>query len=189
MSASQASTLLEQSKAPIVFALDQSTSGIGFSVWEDYKLVHFGFYEPPYQANAERRFFILAQWMERAILDIQSKRSRNIIVVFEDFSLQVRASGSTKFFDNRHNNVFTFKTLAQLLGALITKCFEMKVSYEIISPNEWKEALEIESVSRSQQKTEAICLVEEIFGEYADENEVDAICIGYAYIKKNSSEG
>lgn len=173
-------TQLEQNR--IIFAIDQSTTVIGFSVFQGLKLTHFGSFYPE-KEDIYERIYETVVWFERAIDNIKSKDLGSLEVVFEDIALQISLGGN-KYFDNANNNVFTFRVQASLLGAMISKAIEMNVPFSIEKPSYWKEKLGIKSQFKNQQKIEAQIMIEELFGEYADEDEVDAICMGYVKAKK-----
>ena len=85
---------------------------------------------------------------------------------------------------NQGNNIITFKALAKLQGVLINVCLDEGVEYSVISPSHWKSIVKIKSKYRRDQKKEAMEFVDSFFGENATEDEADAICIGYSYIKE-----
>ena len=174
----------------LVFALDQSTRLVGYSIWEHGDLVQFGSYEPKYEMTTDERLYDIFKWLDNAVSTILKKKpNKEIKVLMEDVYLQVSLGSGKKTFSNRDNNVLSFKVLSQLQGAIILFCQMRELEYEIIHHSDWKNTIGIKSTTKRNQKIEAMELIEEAFGEYADENEVDAICIGYAYtIEKNSSE-
>lgn len=164
----------------ILLAIDQSTRRVGYSIYENENLVQFGSFEPEYKLNTDKRIAEIRLWLKNAI-----KTIGNIdLILLEDIQLQTRINGSNKYFTNQGNNVLTFKVLAQLQGVLINLCNELSLSYEIVSSSTWKSAIGITSSLRDNQKREAIEFVEEKYGLYADEDEADAVCMGYYRIKK-----
>ena len=63
-------------------------------------------------------------------------------------------------------------------------CLDEGIEYEVIAPSHWKSIIKIKSKYRRDQKKEAMEFVDSFFGENATEDEADAICIGYSYIKE-----
>lgn len=110
---------------------------------------------------------------------------RNIIVqgvpdcvVFEGVSLQ--------------NNPSTLTLLARLQGAMIQTCLNCKISYEILPASSWRKLLcfnQGKGIARKQLKEQAIEFVKREFGILVKEDIAEAICIGMAYVKKQTSEG
>lgn len=173
-----------QDSNKIIFAIDQSITTIGFSVWEDYKLAHFGSFSPDYSDTPEERIIDLFAWVDRAIKDIKAKKGKKITVVLKDVNIINKMEGSAKAFDNRSNAVTTFKTLSQLMGAIIGLCYQEDIDFYIMNPSEWKEFVGVDSPYKAKQKAEAINMIQILLDEVVDETEVDAVCMGYTYIKK-----
>lgn len=166
-----------------ILSLDQSTSCVGYAIFEDGELVQFGKFEPNPKQDSDKRIYSICSWLQRAINVIEDVD----LVILEDIQLQTTINGSGKYFKNQDNNVLTFKVLAKLQGALIAKCLELGVNYHIVQPSHWKSIVGITSKYRRDQKKEAMELVEKWFGENAVEDEADAICIGFSYIKEKES--
>lgn len=170
----------------IIFAIDQSISAIGFSVWEDYKLVHFGCFNPEYSEVSEERIIQLFSWVSAAIKDIKEKKGKEITVVIKDVHIINKMEGAARAFDNKSNVVLAFKVSSQLMGAIIGLCYQEGLDYYIMKPSEWKDFVGVDSSYKTQQKAEAIDLLQILIDEVVEEPEVDAVCMGYTYVKKNS---
>lgn len=168
-----------------IIALDQSISKVGYSLWKGDKLAQFGTFEPTYEESVDYKINEINKWFLNVINVVtnQTNTEYAIVVVFEDPVLQTRIIGSNKYFDNKANNVFVFKSLSKLLGVLINSCIELNIDYELITPSKWKEKIGVTSQIRNQQKLEEAIIIEEAFGEFANEDEVDAVCIGFSYTK------
>lgn len=168
-----------------IIALDQSINNVGYSLWRGPELVQFGAFEPTYEESVDYKIYEINKWFINAVSVVlnQIDTEYAIIVIFEDPVLQTRIAGSNKYFDNKANNVFMFKSLSKLLGVLINTCIELNTDYELISPSQWKEKIGVTSQIKNQQKLEEAMIIEEEFGMFANEREVDAVCIGFSYIK------
>lgn len=164
----------------ILLALNQSTRKVCYSIYEDEKLVQFGSFEPTVSYSTDKRIYEICRWFKKVVKAI----SKIDLVLLKDVQLQTRINGSNNFFSNQDNNVLTFKVLSQLQGALINTCHNLNIKFKIISPH-WKSIVGIKSSMRNSQRAEAMELVENIFGEYAEEDEADSICMGYSYIIEN----
>lgn len=167
---------LEAQVRKVVFALDQSTTCCGYSLWEKNKLIQFDTYEPNNKIDSSRRIWEINQWFIEAIKKLKTVYKK-ILVVFEDIQLQNSINGSSKYFNNT-GNVVTFKILAQLQGVLINSAIDSEVEWQLIAPTEWKSKVGIKSKYRKDQKKEAIDLVFKKYEQVVNEDAADAILLG-----------
>lgn len=150
----------------VILALDQATHTTGWSLWQDTELTEFGKFSFDDISILQRIHKVCVQLQ---IMIIKYKPDK---IVFEDIQMQ-----------GMINNVQTFKALAQLQGAIVEICYQQKIPYEIISPNEWRSACKLlkgQAKDRNSQKRAAQSWVRERFGKVCTQDEADAICIGYA---------
>lgn len=166
-----------------IYALDQSTTKVGYSLWEDGKIIQTGSFEPANKKYLDIRINEIFSWFANS-LDVISADGEKIHVVFEDIQLQTKINGSSKYFDNNESNVLTFKALAGLLSVLKNCCVEKEIEYSILTPSQWKSTVGIKNKYRREQKLETIEFVLNKFDLVVGEDEADAIGIGYAYIKR-----
>ena len=163
-----------------VFSLDQSTSKVGYSLWEDDELIKYGSFTPRRNLSADMRIHEITIWLQ-GVLDILIKDcggEHNITCLVEDIQFQTTINGSKKYFNNASaNNIATFKVLAMLLGAIKTLFIDKHLYYETIAPSSWKSIVGIKSKYRNEQKEETKRLVREELGVDVSEDEADAICI------------
>lgn len=168
-----------------VFSLDQSTSKVGYSLWEDGELIKYGSFTPRRNLSADMRIHEITIWLQ-GVLDILIKDcggEHNITCLVEDIQFQTTINGSKKYFNNASaNNIATFKVLAMLLGAIKTLFIDKHLYYETIAPSSWKSIVGIKSKYRNEQKEETKRLVREELGVDVSEDEADAICIAWSYI-------
>lgn len=163
-----------------IISFDQSTTTVGYAIFEENELVQYGTYSPKHSKKVDDRIFEISNFLRRVISTVPNIE----VILLEDIQLQNSINGSQKYFSNQGNNIITFKALAKLQGALINTCLDEGVDYEVIAPSHWKSIIKIKSKYRRDQKKEAMEFVDEFFGENATEDEADAICIGYSYIKE-----
>lgn len=163
-----------------IIAFDQSTTTVGYAIFEKNKLIQYGTFTPQQKKKADDRIYDISNFLKRVISTVPNIE----IILLEDIQLQNSINGSQKYFSNQGNNIITFKTLAKLQGALINTCLDEGIEYEVIAPSHWKSVVKIKSKYRRDQKKEAMEFVDSFFGENATEDEADAICIGYSYIKE-----
>lgn len=172
----------------VIFALDQSTTCCGYSLWEENRLIQFDVYEPHNKLNASERIYYINEWFMDAIDKLRTVY-KDILVVFEDIQLQNSINGSTAYFNNT-GNVITFKVLAQLQGVLINSVIREGLKWELISPTEWKSKVGIKSRYRRDQKKEAIELVFDRYEQVVNEDAADAILLGSVIAERyNKKEG
>lgn len=86
--------------------------------------------------------------------------------------------------DNKGNNVYTFKILAEVFGVIYELLIELDISVEAVLASVWKSKIGITSLQRPEQKLEAQSLVKNLYKKQATEDESDAICIGHSFLNK-----
>ena len=165
-----------------IISIDQSTTTMGYAIYEDKKLIQYGHFCPKDSHNADKRIYEVNNFLQKMIDTVPDIE----VILLEDIQLQNSINGSRKHFSNQNNNVATFKTLAKLLGVLSNTCLDNDIKYEVVSPSHWKSIMGIKSLYRRDQKKETMELVDKLFGENALEDEADAICIGASYIKEKA---
>ena len=163
-----------------IIAFDQSTTTVGYAIFEENELIQYGSFTPKQKKKVDDRIYDISNFLKKVISTVPNIE----IVLLEDIQLQNSINGSQKYFSNQGNNVITFKALAKLQGVLINVCLDEGVEYSVVSPSHWKSIVKIKSKYRRDQKKEAMEFVDSFFGENATEDEADAICIGYSYIKE-----
>lgn len=149
-----------------LLSLDQATRTSGWALFEDSQLIDFGKFTFD-DADILKRIHKVCTQLQ--ILIIQHKPDK---IIFEDIAMQ-----------GQINNVQTFKALAQLQGAIAEICFQQKIPFEILSPNQWRAEchfLKGNEKDRNSQKRIAQQWVMTQFNKKCTQDEADAICIGYA---------
>lgn len=78
--------------------------------------------------------------------------------------------------------VSTFQKLAQLQGAIILLCEELRIPYQIVYASEWRKSCDFlkgNDKHRNEQKKITQKWVKDTFGLQCTQDEADAICIGF----------
>lgn len=164
----------------MLLSLDLSTKSSGFAVFDGDKLIQSGCITSA-STDMIKRIHIMTdgiQFLLDNYLDIDT------IVVEE-----VRPEGGYGV-----GNQKTHKALMYLQAALeflIHDNYNKKVKIEYIYPSSWRAAIGIKTgrgVKRTSLKEQDIEFVKEHFGLEVNDDEADAICIGYAQNKKVENE-
>lgn len=151
-----------------LLALDQSSHISGYSIFYDEKLETFGKFSFDDEDIGERLHKIRNKVKE--LIDTYDINE----VAFEDIQLQ----------NNVHNNVQTFKILAEVFGIIYELVTELEIPHTAILAGTWKSTLGIKGKNRVEQKRNAKAFVNEKYNIKATQDEADAICIGTHMLTK-----
>lgn len=146
-----------------ILAFDQATHISGWSVYDEKELIKFGHHTTNGQDTIQK-ICQVRTWLANMIQSWNPD-----LVVFEDIQLQK--------FDGMEQ-VITYKTLAQLQGALFTYCYENGIIYKTVFPSKWRSFNEIKGKSRTDKKKNAQFKVKELFDINVTQDESEAILIG-----------
>lgn len=152
----------------IFISLDQSTKLTGYCVWRNGEYETSGFIDYSKIKDMYTRFDL----MSKEILNTL-ERHKPIVVYIEDTALQ--------------QNAKTLKDLSQLQGVVIGYCKAKDIDIQIIKPSEWRKELGFEQgrgIKRPELKQQCFNWVKENLGIEKSEDEVEAIGIGAAVLKK-----
>lgn len=153
-----------------ILALDQSSRITGWSVFEDGKLAEYGKFNAEGAGEMPQRLNYIRKQVQELIEKFQIQE-----VVFEDIQMQ----------NNRVNNVQTFKVLAEVYGCISELLAELKIPQTAVLASSWKSTLGIKGKDRPAQKRAAQEYVLNKFQIKLTQDEVDSICIGLHYLKKD----
>ena len=161
-----------------ILALDLSTKSSGYAIYEGDNLKDHGCITSS-STNLIKRIYI----MRDAIDKILQENEIDKIVVEE-----VRPEGGYGV-----GNQKTHKALMYLQAALEFLIYDShnKVTIEYIYPSSWRASCGIKNgrgVKRMTLKEADIEFVKETFGITVNDDEADAICIGYAQNNQESNE-
>lgn len=147
-----------------VLALDQATH-TGFSVFDDGKLVTYGFGDFSKYKDSTERINQIKMLLSELIDTYEPD-----FVGIEDCQLQF--------------NPQTFKLLAMLQGVLRDLLYELDIPYEVVPPTKWRKKCGVKGRKREDQKANAIMFVGRMFKIDGDIDDIaESICIGY-YLSK-----
>lgn len=147
----------------ILIAFDQSTSCVGYSVWdyENRKLIDCGKKEFPKLDNLDERIANVKAFINEIAFKYEGE-----IFCIEQIQYQ--------------QNQLTYKILAELLGVLSNNFYEKQFCYQVIEPSKWKAFCGIKlKEKRAIQKKQTIKFIKDKFGIDVSEDEADAIGIGW----------
>lgn len=149
-------------------SFDQSTKMTGWCLWINGEYKTSGVLNCSKEKDSYMRFLLMVQY----IFELINKYEPHVIYI-EDTALQTNAK--------------TLKDLSQLQGVIIGCCIAKGISYEIISPTQWRKILNFEQgrgMKRKDLKYQAIQYVLDTYEITATEDEVEAIALGSAVLKK-----
>lgn len=159
-----------------VLAIDGSTKSSGFAVFNGQDLIKV-WHKMSASADLVRRIKVMRDETREAI----KEHSISTIVMEE-----VRP-------DRGATNPATMKALMWLQAAIAMMVHDEfpKVKIIYIYPSEWRAACGIHTgrgVKRDTLKQADLDFVAKNYSKVSNDDEADAVCIGHAYIKKQSTE-
>ncbi len=162
-----------------ILALDQSTKVSGWAIFYGDQLQSFGHWTEKDEDISVR--------IHKLCQKIQEKIEAEDIdfIIIENIQLESK---------NKNNplvNVATFQKLAWVQGAIMELCNEMYIPFTLLYPSEWRKAcnfLKGNDVTRDSQKKIAQQWVLNNFNKKCTQDEADAICIGWGYLRQEPEE-
>ena len=145
-----------------IIACDQATEKFGVSIWDDGKLVYYNVFNF-IDGIVSKRLEKIDRFLDQVLIDTWKPD----YIVFEDIQLE-------------HNNVMTFKVLAQLLGVCEVEASKHNVDYAVVTPSTWRAGVGILGAAkdRATRKTAAINRVLSLTGANVTDDTAEAILIG-----------
>lgn len=152
-------------------AIDQASINTAYSVWMDSELIKYNMLIADKKIKSHARIRQMSEKITEMILHENPDH-----VIFEDCQLQA-------------GNAATFQVLCQLQGMIMSKLYDMDLSFDIVRPSVWKSYLGVAKGKRDVQKMNTIKKIEEIYGLDLEDNDdiADAIGIGH-YAINNIAE-
>ena len=150
-----------------VMSIDGSTKSSGWAIFENKQLVASGFVVSTNKNTLTR--IKEMQKMLRAIYDQYLPDE----IVMEDVMPE-----------DVHNSQTAFKPLMYLQGAMALEFNEVKKEIHFYVSSEWRKLCGIKTgrgIKREVLKAAAMQIVKEKYNIDSNDDECDAICIGYAY--------
>lgn len=154
-----------------IIAIDQASINTAYSIWVDSELIKYDMLVADKKIKSHAR---IRQMSVKIAEMIESEKPD--FVIFEDCQLQA-------------GNAATFQVLCQLQGMIMSKLYDMDLSFGIVRPSVWKSFLGVAKGKRDVQKANTIKKIEEIYGLDLEDNDdiADAIGIGH-YAISNLAE-
>ena len=151
-----------------LLSLDLSTKSSGWAIFEDGILRDSG-----YITSASTDLLKRIKVMEDGLKEVIEKYNPNKVVAEE-----VRP-------ENGMQNIKTHRALMWLQGCIAMMLYEYnkKLEMELIYPSSWRAAIGIQTgrgIKRASLKEKDIEFVKENYGMTVNDDEADAICIGYS---------
>lgn len=150
----------------ILLALDLSTKSSGYAVYQNNELIAHG-YITATDSNLFNRINKMTEEIEK-IVTIYKPTTAIIEDVIPD--------------DVRHNQT-VYKALVYLQGFIASKLSMSKIAFRFFTASEWRKICGIQTgrgIKRETLKTKDVEFVKKQFGIEVNDDEADAICIGYA---------
>ena len=146
-----------------IIAIDQASINTAYSVWIDSELIKYDMLVADKKIKSHAR---IRQMSVKIAEMIESEKPD--FVIFEDCQLQA-------------GNAATFQVLCQLQGMIMSKLYDMDLSFGIVRPSVWKSFLGVAKGKRDVQKANTIKKIEEMYSlDLADNDDIaDAIGIGH----------
>lgn len=151
----------------IFISLDQSTKLTGYCVWRNGEYKTSGLLD----CQKTDPLFRFDEMVKKIFKILDGYKP--VVVYIEDTAMQ--------------RNAKTLKELAQLQGAIIGYCVTREIDIQIIKPSEWRKELGFEQgrgIKRPELKRQCFDWVKDNLGIEKTEDEVEAIGIGAAVLKK-----
>ena len=164
----------------MILSLDLSTKSSGWAIFNDEELVEHGCITSA-STDMIKRIHIMIDGI-RFLLD-------NYLDIDTIIVEEVRPEGGYGV-----GNQKTHKALMYLQAALeflVHDDYNKRVKIDYIYPSSWRAAIGIKTgrgVKRTSLKEQDIEFVKETFGIEVNDDEADAICIGFAHNKKVETE-
>ena len=146
-----------------IIAIDQASINTAYSVWVDSELIKYDMLVADKKIKSHAR---IRQMSVKIAEMIESEKPD--FVIFEDCQLQA-------------GNAATFQVLCQLQGMIMSKLYDMDLSFGIVRPSVWKSFLGVAKGKRDVQKANTIKKIEEMYSlDLVDNDDIaDAIGIGH----------
>lgn len=152
----------------IVLALDPSTKNSGWAIYQDQELIKHGCITAS-STNLYKRIHKMTEEIEKIL-----KNNKINLVVIEDV-----------FPEDVHNNRNVFNALMYLQGFITDLLNTYKITFKFYVASEWRKKCGIHTgrgIKRESLKPKDIQFVQNQFGIKVNDDEADAICIGFAEV-------
>lgn len=152
----------------ITLAIDASTKSTGWSIFEDQELKDYGCITAS-SSNLFNRIHKMIDEIDKIIIKHKVEQIAIEDVIPEDV----------------HHNTKVFNALMYLQGFLADKCNDYKITPVFYVASAWRKKCGIHTgrgIRRESLKPKDIQFVKSQFGINVNDDEADAICIGFAHV-------
>lgn len=152
----------------IVLALDPSTKSTGYAVYKDQELITHS-YITAGSTNLYNRIHKMIEEIEKVIKEYKVEKA-----IIEDIIP-----------DDVRNNQSVFKALMYLQGFITDLLNTYNIEFAFYTASEWRKKCGIHigrGIKRDSLKPQDIKFVQSQFGIKVNDDEADAICIGFAAV-------
>ena len=152
----------------IILALGPSTKNSGYAVYEDQKLITHGCISAS-SSNLYKRIHKMIEGIETIVKEYKIEKA-----IIEDV-----------FPEDVHNNRNVFNALMYLQGFITDLLNSYNIEFKFYTASEWRSKCGIRTgpgIRRDSLKPQDIKFVQNQFGIKVNDDEADAICIGFAAI-------
>lgn len=144
---------------------DQSTSIIGWSVFDNKNLIDYGLQDFKKIKNTDQRISEIKKWMNNIIKEKQAE-----VFAIEDIQYQ--------------GMINAYRSLAELIGVIKSHFYDNNYAYIIVKNGEWKKHCNIKGRKRDEQKANAQKFIKNKYNIEVSQDVADAICIGEYLVNK-----
>lgn len=152
----------------ILLALDLSTKSSGYAVYQDNELIAHGCV-----TIGDSNLFTRITKMTEEIKDKVTTYNPSIVIIEDVIP------------DDVHHNQAVYKSLIYLQGFIANVLSVCKIPFKFYTASEWRKKCGIQTgkgIKRETLKSKDIDFVKKQFEIEVNDDEADAICIGYAAI-------
>lgn len=150
-----------------ILSIDASTKSTGWAIFEDQNLIESGFIAASGKDALDRIEYMRAEL--RKVYDEHLPQE----IIIEDVIP-----------DDVNNNQSVFKSLMYLQAAIVLEFHKSKKTLHFFVSSEWRKLCGIRTgrgIKRAELKSADIKFVKDTYNIDSNDDECDAICIGYAY--------
>ncbi len=162
-----------------LLALDQSARVTGWSYFEGMELKEYGSISLNKELSLQERVLKLYTEVE----DLIEKFNIDTLAI-EDIQMQIAVESQQKIYgEGNIVNVSTFKTLAQVQGALMLLAEKKGLELKVVSSSHWKSVCGIQGAGRTEQKRAAQIFIFNKYKVRPIQDICDSICLGVSIVE------
>lgn len=157
-----------------ILSLDQSTSNVGFAIFEDEQLKNYGCIRYSKKIDINNMYSIFIRTVDKI-----EKEKPDIILIEDVYAKKMPIYDKKTKKIKMEYNIQTHKKLSNLQGMFIAYFVLHQIDFEIIAPKKWQKIVKKGSV----KKEDTLSFVNKKYSiNLKNDNIADSICIGLSYI-------